>query len=171
MGKSTLLSFLFLSIINENKGYPVIVNLRRLSESNPVLNEIKKELNLIDRELNEDVLRYLISHGVFIFLFDGFDEIVDDEKEAVVLNLSEFIKKSSANRFIITSRPDKDINSFAFSRYKINPLSFSQAKKLFDNYDQFDKKEISKNLIVELENNDNRPPRKLTSFLVYDSTK
>ena len=45
MGKSTLLKFLTLNIIEQSEGIPLLIDLRNLKETNLVLDEIFNQLN------------------------------------------------------------------------------------------------------------------------------
>ena len=60
MGKSTISKKLFLSAIEENKGIPVFIELRRLNSNHSILNEIYKELKLINEEVDEQFILDLI---------------------------------------------------------------------------------------------------------------
>ncbi|WP_214780546.1 hypothetical protein [Exiguobacterium sp. s22] len=67
MGKSTLLKFMFLRAINLNKGIPIFIELRKLNNEHTVIDEIMKEINPINSNVDKHKVLDLISEGDFIF--------------------------------------------------------------------------------------------------------
>ncbi len=151
MGKSTMMKRLFLYAIRENRGIPVLIELRKLKESHDILDEIYNELDSIDnQDFDEDFVLSLIKRGDFIFFLDGYDEIPVSEKEAVTNSLQDFISKAEENLFVLTSRPDSAIASFGgFQEFNINNFVNEEAFDLIRKYDQGG--EISKELIAKLQ--------------------
>ncbi len=149
MGKSIVSRFLFLKCISENKGIPIFIELRQLSSNRTVLDVICGELNSIDEIFDKDFILKLIRRGDFIFFLDGFDEIPFAERDEVTLNLQDFISKAGENDFILTSRPETVLASFAeFQQFRIQPLKQEEAFQLIKIYDQDGT--TSKQLIREL---------------------
>ncbi len=149
MGKSTISKKLFLSVVEENKGIPVFIELRRLNKKQTILNEIYKELKLINESIDSGFVLDLISRGDFIFFLDGYDEISSEDKKAVTEDLQRFVNNSSENIFILTSRPDDSLSSFGnFQSFSINPLLEGEVYELLANYDE--NGELSKSLISKL---------------------
>ncbi|WON95062.1 NACHT domain-containing protein [Sphingobacterium sp. UGAL515B_05] len=141
MGKSTIMKWLFLSIIKEGKGIPIFIELRKLINGRTVLDEIVQELNPIDKQLERDIVTKLIEQGNFIFFFDGYDEITDIDRSFVTTDLQNFISKSGNNLFIMTSRPETALNTFSdFREFKIKNLeekeAFELIKKIGNNSDK-----------------------------------
>lgn len=150
MGKSTILKWLFLSSIQKNKGIPIFIELRRLSEKVKVLDLIFNGLNPIDEEFDKDFVLTIIKRGDFIFFLDGFDEIPSHEKEVVTNDLQDFISKASNNFYILTSRPESSISSFGdFQNCSINPLKLEESFELLRKYDK--RGAISDKLIAKIE--------------------
>ncbi|PEC48938.1 NACHT domain-containing protein [Bacillus sp. AFS096315] len=138
MGKSTLLKWMFVDSMKSNVGVPIFIELRKLSEDNKVIDEIFKELNPIDGEFDRDFILNLIKRGDFIFFFDGYDEIPLESKISVTEDLQSFISKASNNVFILSSRPQSAIGSFAdFHEFKIKPLKRIEAFDLLRKYDEY----------------------------------
>lgn len=136
MGKSTLMKTIFIDIINKNIGIPIFIELRRLTAEKKILQEIQEQLNSIDKKFDKDLLLEFLNEGGFIIILDGFDEIALNDRESVTTDLQEFISKASNNRFFITSRPEKALNSFGhFQEFKIDPLTKNQAFELLRKYD------------------------------------
>jgi predicted NACHT family NTPase len=135
MGKSTLLKWLLLDIIKKGEKIPVIIELRKLTDKNTLLDEIIKELNPINSQVDKEFILDLINRGDFIFLLDGFDEIPFDYKISVTNDLQEFIWKANNNLFVISSRPEPETSGFiGFKEFHIQPLELEEAYTLLRKY-------------------------------------
>lgn len=151
MGKSTLIKYLLIKVISEKLGIPVIIELRNLNKNIDILEYIRNQIPLINKELN---IEDLISKGGWIFLFDGYDEVIETDKEGVTKMLKEFIEKTNNNNnFVLSSREDSALCAFGdFMKFNIEPLKNDEAFELIKKYDNYGK--ISERLIKELQNND-----------------
>ncbi|WP_080240053.1 NACHT domain-containing protein [Spirosoma rigui] len=135
MGKSTLIKRLFLSIVEHNKGIPIIIELRRINKEKTILDEIIDQLSPINENINKNFVLDLIARGDFIFFFDGFDEISIDDRSVVTADITDFVNKASANSFVITSRPEPALTAFGdFKTFSIHPLSLDEAYDLLRKY-------------------------------------
>jgi hypothetical protein len=136
MGKSTLSKKLLLSCIENNIGVPVLIELRRLSKSKGIIDEILEQLNPINEILDKQFILDLVKRGDFIFFLDGFDEIQLDERTKVTNEIQQFITKANKNKFILTSRPENALTSFGnFKKFQIRPLEIEEAFSLLKKYD------------------------------------
>jgi hypothetical protein len=136
MGKSTLMKRIFIDIIDQNIGIPIIVELRRLNKNKTIISEIQEQLNSINKDFDSELLLELLAEGGFIIILDGYDEITLSDREDVTKNLQDFISKASNNEFFITSRPEKALLSFGnFQEFRINPLNKKEAFELLRKYD------------------------------------
>lgn len=150
MGKSTIMKTIFMDAIHKNIGIPIFIELRRLNKSKTILDEIKEQLNSINKQFDSKLLLELLAEGGFILIFDGYDEIALSDKDFVTSNLQEFISKASNNRFFITSRPEKTLSSFGnFQEFKISPLNKKEAFELLRKYDN--QGQVSNLLIKKLQ--------------------
>lgn len=157
MGKSTVLKKIFLECIRENEGIPVLIELRKLSKENTVVDELVNQLNEINKKCDIEFVLQLVERGNFVFLLDGFDEIPLMEKEKVATDLTKFIEKAANNKFILTSRPETSLASFGdFAAFNIRPLSRNEAFGLFKLFDFYSYKPISEKLIETLNNQANK---------------
>lgn len=164
MGKSTILTWLFLSCIKNQKGIPVFIKLGNLSEDKPILNEIINEFNTIASEVNKDFILKLIERGDFVFFFDGYDEIPLSEKLDVTLNVHKFISEANNNFFVMSSRPDTSTNSFNdFLEFNIQPMVEDEAFKLIEKYGYYS--DFSYDLINKIEEDKIENKNKLSEFL------
>ena len=154
MGKSTILKYMFLDLI-ENKingvGIPIFIELNRLNKNNTILNEIHEELKLT-KEIEKDLLLNYIQKGGFIFFLDGYDEISTADRIEVSKDIQDFISRiGTENYFIMTSRPEESLAYFRdFQSFIIQPLTKKEAFELLTKYDTSKQKKISKELIKEL---------------------
>ncbi|CEN87361.1 NACHT domain-containing protein [Paraclostridium sordellii] len=154
MGKSTIMKYLYLSAIRQNKGIPILIELRKLSGDTSIVKFIMNEINGIRVNFNEDEIRELVERGDFIFFFDGYDEISNESKSVVTDNIQEFISKSGNNSFIISSRDENELNSFGdFQRFDVKRLEEEEVYKLIYKYDN--NGDLSKELVDKLKTEDN----------------
>jgi hypothetical protein len=152
MGKSTLLKFLTLKIIEQNIGVPLLIDLRNLRENNLIIDEIYQQLNPIDSVIEKDLILKFIETGNFIFLFDGFDEIQQKNSEVIIRDIRTFIDKAHNNWFFLTSRPEPALTSFGdFQQFNIQPLNKEESENLINLYDKVSNFGIAKNLIKDIE--------------------
>lgn len=154
MGKSTIIKYLYLCCISENKGIPILVELRKLDKDISIIDFIMNEINGIRECFKKEDILNLIDGGGFIFYFDGYDEIANESKQEVTENLQDFISKTSVpkdacNNFIISSRDESSLSCFSdFQRFDIKALTKEEAYKLICKYDN--NGEASKALIEKL---------------------
>lgn len=155
MGKSTLLKKIFLSIIDQGVGIPVLIELRRISREKDILDEILEQLNSVSKEIDKNFVLELIQKGDFIFLLDGFDEIPLEEKKFTTKQIQTFVNKAGDNQFILTSRPETALSSFGdFKEFKVKPLEKEEAFELLKRYDCYEG--LSDQLIKKLNESHNR---------------
>ncbi len=160
MGKSTILKKMFTDVVRNKLGFPIFINLRRITSENSVIQEIHKTLNPINKEIPLQVILDLLAEGEFIFFLDGYDEIKLDEKEQATADIQDFIHKTQDNLFFLTSREVDSLTSFEqFSRFSIVELSEEQAYDLIRAYDN--NGELSQRLIKTLESE----PHGISEFL------
>lgn len=149
MGKSTLTKYLFLDVIENGRGIPIYIEMRRLKNGRPILLEIQEQINSLSKEFNPKLLLEFIQTGGFVFFLDGYDEISLEERSVVTTNIQDFISKASNNVFFLTSRPEQALTSFGdFQVFSINSLTKKEAYELLRKYDK--QGNTSKSLIEEL---------------------
>jgi len=168
MGKSTLLKWITISIIEQNKGVPILVELRKIDDKNSLIDEIFNQINPIDNSFDKDLVYELLELGFFTILLDGFDEIPYDLQDKITIQISDFIKKTSKNNFILTSRPESALSTFAeFQLFYIKPLEENEAYLLIEKLDALSKVKFGKSLIDEIKDKNTQVKEFLTNpFLV-----
>lgn len=137
MGKSTLLKWIFINCILTQNSIPIFIELRKLTETNGILDEVIKSMKMIDNEIDSNLIFSLIKKGDFIFFLDGYDEISLQYKSEVTNKIQEFVSKNYKNKFILTSRPQSAIVSFIdFHEFYIRPLNREESIELINKYDE-----------------------------------
>lgn len=137
MGKSTIVKFLIVKHIVENKKVPILIELRRLTNETDLVYFLVKQFELLGKKILPEDLIQMIRNGEFVFFFDGYDEVSKDLKGDVLNKLQDFIIKAGNNQYVLTSRDETDLNSLGdFKRFSIKPLSMNEAFDLIKLYDQ-----------------------------------
>lgn len=168
MGKSTLLKWITISIIEQQKSIPILIELRKIDEKNSLIDEIFNQLNPIDKSFDKDLVYNLLDLGFFTILLDGFDEIAFDFQENIINQMSYFIRKTSSNNFILTSRQESSLSSFVeFQLFNIKPLEEEEAYNLIKKLDGLSKIKFGRKLIEEIEEKNSQVKEFLSNpFLV-----
>lgn len=163
MGKSTLSRFISLQTIKQEVGIPVFIELRKLNSKNSIINEFKKQLNSINEVFSNDFILQLLKQGEFLIIFDGFDEITNEDKEFVTNDIKKFILDCNENYFLLTSRPESALSSFGeFKVTNIKGLRPAEAYELLQKFDCVSKASLSESLINEVKGINNQ----VNEFLV-----
>lgn len=167
MGKSTLMKKMFLSVIENNIGIPIFIELRNLTKDKNIIEFILESLNRFKIEHSVEFIWEIINRGDFIFFLDGYDEIPFQQKQEVTRSLKKFITNASANTFILTSRPDDSLMSFGqFQKFEITDLKEHEAFELIAKCDEITGLELSERIIKQIkEYMDTIDSSSLESFL------
>lgn len=155
IGKSTLLKHLFINELENKDLIPVFIELKDINlieNDYAILDIIFNKLTNLGSTLKKEYIEYALNSGCFLFLLDGYDEIVSSKKDSFFRKLDEFCDKYTENYFIISSRPYSEFVEFQrFTVLKALPLSKEQAVSLITriNYESG----IKERFITELETN------------------
>lgn len=132
-GKTLFMKKLWKSIYQEPKGkIPVFIELRKFNEMENVdiLTLIRYTLSA-GKEMKLDLFREMATDGAFMLIFDGFDEVSIEKRDAVerqVLEFEQYFKKCS---IVISSRPNETFVGWkAFHIYDVNPFTRTQTLDL-----------------------------------------
>lgn len=149
MGKTTLVKRLFLSAIDDVLAIPVIVELRRITNENTLLDIVQGQIDSLAEVFDHKLLLRLIQQGGFAFFFDGYDEVANEQKSKVTEEIKTLVSKAPDNTYIITSRPELSLQTFGdFTVFTIQPLTDGEATELLRKYDN--NGEVSNILIKKL---------------------
>lgn len=155
MGKSTLMKWIGLSLIEQKISIPILIELKKLNSKHSVIDEIYNQLDPIDKSFDKDFVIKFLELGGFTILLDGFDEIQYEHRESVILDLKDFISKASKNWYILTSRPDSSLTSFGdFQMFHISPLEIKESFELIKKYDSISSNKVGDQLIKNIKEKD-----------------
>ncbi|GLB24198.1 hypothetical protein LXJ15735_04390 [Lacrimispora xylanolytica] len=136
MGKSTLAKYLVIQTINNNSYIPILIELRRVSKSNNILDYILDQFTSLDKKMDKNDLIKMLKRGEFLIIFDGYDEITYENKGDILDDLQKFMQLAKNNKYILTSRDDDDLNCLGdFQKFSIKPLSMEEAFSIITKYD------------------------------------
>lgn len=153
-GKSTLVKFLSLICIRKEWGIPLVIELRKIEKAQSIMSYIIQEIQLSNSKIEEVDILDIFRRGGFILFFDGYDEVLEENKVFITKEIRKFITNSDKNYFVLTSREDDGLTEFGdFSKYHIKPLNKNEAYELIRKYDEYGEK--SEELIEQIEKNEN----------------
>ncbi|MFA9274876.1 MAG: NACHT domain-containing NTPase [Candidatus Aquirickettsiella gammari] len=153
MGKSTLLKYMYLQLIKEEKSIPIFIELRKLNKSKSIKAFVLDELNIGKSNITDAYLEKTLEKGLFTFFLDGYDEISDDDKKSVSTDILQFKSNFDQNTFILSSRDEPSLSSLNnFLRFNIKPLSRHEAFELINKISPVP--ETGKQLISKLSDNE-----------------
>jgi len=134
IGKSTLLKHFFINELEKKDLIPLFIELKdvNLIEGDySILDIVYQKLSDLGSSIKPEYMEYALESGCFLFLLDGYDEIVSDRKDTFFKKLDQFCDKYTDNFFIISSRPYSEFVEFQrFTVLSSLPLSKEQAKSL-----------------------------------------
>lgn len=152
MGKSTFAKHLVLEILDLTNKIPIFLELRRIAESESLLEKIASEIDETKKDVNEELLLKLLNEDEFVIILDGYDEIPDQFRNEIGQQISELSIKFENNSIILTSRPEVNIPEILQSTVlKIKPLNKEQAKSLLLRYDSIANIDVGKKLIEQFD--------------------
>jgi len=137
-GKSMLMRYLFVDTVFRNAGdyVPVYMELSKIKVNSTHEIDIRAFVrqsmdNYGKISLSDDVFDYSLEQGGYVFLFDGFDEVKEDDADDVLDALQKFSAKYFNNAFIISSRERLRLRSLSsFQIIHTKELSESKAIEL-----------------------------------------
>jgi len=153
-GKSTLIKRLAIDISEKDKGTPIVVSARKLTNADISLPNIisilcEDKCGIPNHEIIEE-----INKTNMILLVDGFDEVRSDENQQVIIeNLNKLIlEHNNLDKVIIASRPLSTKNTLSpienYKTFQVQPVENNQINKFFIRW--FGNNLIAKKLYEEL---------------------
>lgn len=135
MGKTTMLKFMFLRSIDQEAGIPIFIELRKISRKKPLISFILEQLSSLDGKNEKDLIYKMFESGKFTLLLDGFDEIKESERTAVIDDIVRLVTVAPKNSYILSSRDETALSAFpSFMRYNVRPLQRPEAFDLLRRY-------------------------------------
>lgn len=153
LGKSTLMKHLFLSENKRGDLIPIFIELKNLNTL-PDDADFKKfvfsQMCNLGVDFDFKYLDYALKSGCFLFLLDGYDEIITQKKDMFFSRIVSFCDKYAENYFILSSRPYSEFVEFQrFTVLNLCEFTKKQALSMVNNLD-YDV-EIKQHFIQELD--------------------
>ena len=149
-GKSMFTKYLWLSLLEENNGkIPIFIELRDLNKitADSLVVYLLQILSTGQATISKSDFINHLKNGDFVFVFDGFDEVVQSKKDTMRTELNILAESYPETKIIVTSRPDNQFASWqSFHVIEIMPLTKGDAKELVE---KADFSEDSKNLFLK----------------------
>lgn len=133
IGKSTFLKHLFINEVSHKDLIPVFIELKDLNGLNDyeICDFVFERLYDLGSTIDKKYMEYALKSGCFLFLLDGYDEILSEKKDVFFRKFESFCDRYSDNYFIITSRPYSEFVEFQrFTVLSMCNLSKKQATSL-----------------------------------------
>lgn len=134
IGKSTLMKHLFIDEIVTKEYIPVYIELKDINDlesTYTIPDLIFEKMNNLGNDFSKNCLDYALGNGCFVFLLDGYDEIITEKRNKFFKLLDAFCDKYPNNHFIISSRPYSEfIELQRFTVLTTCPFSKDQAISL-----------------------------------------
>lgn len=151
LGKTFFVKKLWASIFEHPYGkVPVFLSLRELNELSKMEIETFIRSTLLPRVTNSvEVFDGLCKSGNLIFIFDGFDEVLEEHREPLKRQLIELSYKAPNCSFLISSRHTDKFHAWdSFFEYSVVRFKRDQALQLFENipFDEKTKKKFVKTI-------------------------
>ena len=155
IGKSTLMKHLFINELEKKDLIPIFIELKDINDlekGDDIYDIVFNKLDSLGGNVGKKYLEYALKSGCFLFLLDGYDEILTAQKDYFFKQLDVFCDKYPQNYYIISSRPYSEFIEFQrFTVLSTNPLSKIQAMDLIGKL-EFDK-DIKERFINALDEN------------------
>lgn len=153
VGKSTFLKHLFMDESVKQDMIPIFVELKDLNaidDDYEISDFLFRKLYDLGEFTNKQNMQYALQTGAFVFLLDGYDEILSSKQDTFFRKLDSFCDRYSDNHFIISSRPYSEFVEFQrFTVLTLCELTKEQALSLIRRID-FDP-EIKERFITALD--------------------
>ncbi|MFA6412768.1 MAG: NACHT domain-containing protein [Syntrophales bacterium] len=153
-GKSMFMRHLLLNSIITKSKVPVFIELRQFNDNGHNLFDLIHQTLTINKfNLDCDYTSKAIQNGHFAIFLDGFDEIIQEKRQAVTNYILEFTKKYDKNYVLVSSRPDSALEGWpGFGMLYLEPLTLEQADSLIKllPYDEDLKRKFADDLKSEL---------------------
>ncbi|MEC1718413.1 NACHT domain-containing protein [Schinkia azotoformans] len=154
MGKSTLLKHLFLNTILNTDLIPLFVELRDLNDAEITLIDcIYKSLSNLKFNLEKEYFVKALHNGCFVIFLDGFDEVNEEKRRKLTMEIDLMVDKYSENYYIVSSRPG-DFLYRGWNKFidlHVIPLDKQSALSLIEKMD-YDN-DIKEKFLLELNDN------------------
>jgi len=150
-GKSTFMRHLLLQAAAGRKRIPVYVELRDFNSSERVdlVDLVLEKLAAFRVNLPTEYILKAMERGYFVFLLDGFDEVVQAKVAKVQRVILDASDRYDKNVFIVSSRPDERFRAWdRFHNLNAAPLNLEKAVAIIERIPADD--DIKRRFLVDL---------------------
>jgi len=134
-GKTTLMKHFFLSSLDNNLYIPIFIELKDYKNSDGLFDYCYNQIHDLGFSKESEYFKYALENGMFLLLFDGFDEIYEDDGE-FLKKLDKFVDLYPDNYYIISSRPCEEFIGWnRFCVFEMTALSKEKSISLIKKID------------------------------------
>ena len=131
-GKSILCRYMASVEVIRGSSLPIFVELR-LIEGRTLMSFIIDEFAAFGIKIDSDVFDFLASSGKVSLFLDGFDEVPEGHRAALIKELENLVRKNDELRVVVTSRPDSGIEySSQFDVIRLLPMEGGDYKQIIE---------------------------------------
>ncbi len=134
-GKTFFMRHLWLTLFkNAGELTPIFIELRKLNDLTNF--DLKSFIRLSisrKKELDNDLFSYFCSSGRFCFILDGFDEIVQSQRDSAQRQILQLSSDYPLCRFVVSSRYERRFAGWQnFDLYESLPFDLAKVKRLVE---------------------------------------
>ncbi len=115
-GKSIFFRYLTCRELTKGVAIPLFIELRKLKKELSLIDNILREIDTYGLNVDEELFDFLSSQGKLIIFFDAFDEVADDIRQDVIVDIENLCKKYEKLRIFVSTRPNSGIETSPFFR-------------------------------------------------------
>ncbi|MGO8067153.1 NACHT domain-containing NTPase [Rhizobium leguminosarum] len=134
-GKTFFMRHLWLTLFNTSSELtPIFIELRKLNDLTST--DLKSFIRIsISRrkELDNELFSYFCNSGRFCFILDGFDEIVQSQRDSIQRQILQLSSDHPKCRFVVSSRYERRFAGWQnFDLYESQPFDLAKVRRLVD---------------------------------------
>lgn len=153
-GKTFFMRHLWLTLLKNPMGLtPIFIELRKLNELSKIdLGAFVRRSISRKKELDDGLFSYFCEQGRFCFVLDGYDEVVQSQREALQAQVLELSATYPKCRFVVSSRYERRFAGWqSFELFESVPFTLEQVRDLVAKvpFDEASKKLFLKQLNAE----------------------
>lgn len=149
-GKSIFLRYLCSVELMKGDVIALFLELRKINSGESLIEFIIRSLAELDVIVDKTMLNDLLKSGRLLILLDAFDELREDLKRSICVELDGLVARISKLRMVITSRPNSGLEmSSRIVVAKLSDLENQEYQKVI--YKIADNLEVAEQLIAQVE--------------------
>ena len=136
-GKSVMMKHFLLDCIKRNLFIPILIELRSFNgkkiDDTLFVDHLYENLNALNFKIEKDYFIESLNSDIYLFLFDGFDELSSDMAKAIGETIRSFCARFRCNHYFVSSRPSMEfIGWHMFREFEMKPMKKEQALSLIN---------------------------------------